>query len=182
MRRRESRTWQLRDLLGLAGEPPTSVERGQEEDSWYKPIVRRQPPALVGRSRTINTDAKRGLPPCIPDLEILALWRVIIEQSASVGGAEPVLNWTLPIRCASQMKLTLEDHQELPASPRRFKNVTLRALSQFQGANKFHLFMQSLPHVTLRHPHVRLWHIHMYQFVTFSPTAQSPASCFTPLK
>jgi hypothetical protein len=182
MRRRESRTWQLRDLVGLARLPPTLVERGQDADSWYLPIVRRQPPALVGRSRTINTDAKRGLPPSIPDLEILALWRVIIEQSASVGGAEPVLNWTLPIRCASQMKLTLEDHQELPASPRRFTNVTLRALSQFQGANKFHLFMQSFTHVTLRHPHVRLWHIHMYQYVTFSPAAQSPASCFTPFK
>ena len=91
MRRRESRTWQLRGLLGLAGEPPTSAERGQEEDSWYKPIVGRQPTALVGRSRKINADARTGLPACIPDLEILALWRVINEQSASAGGEDPVL-------------------------------------------------------------------------------------------
>ena len=87
--------------------------------------------------RKINADARTGLPACIPDLEILALWRVINEQSASAGGEDPVLNWTLPIRCASQMKLTLEDHQELPGSPRRFKNVTLRALSRFQGAYNF---------------------------------------------
>ena len=132
MRLREARTWQLRDLLGLAGELPTFADPSQDENTWYTPIYKIQNPTLVcsKKPRLVDLTANTGLPSDMPPEETAALWRAIRIASS---GENPVLTWTPPIRCASQMKLTLPDYQELPGSPRRLMQQTLRALPEFQG-------------------------------------------------
>ena len=138
MRLRESRTWLLRDLLGMAGEPPTCADPSEDPETWYLPIVRVQHPTLVGKrtremGKTLDLQGQGGLPEHLHDEERRALWRVIQQQTATTTGEDPVLNWALPVRCASQMKLTLTDHQELPCSPRRIQKITLRAMPKYQG-------------------------------------------------
>ena len=143
MRLRESRTWLLRDLLGMAGEPPTCADPSEDPETWYLPIVRVQHPTLVGRrtrkmGTTLHLEGKRGLPEHLHDEERRALWRVIQQQTATTTGEDPVLNWALPVRCASQMKLTLTDPQELPCSPRRIQKIILRAMPEYQGKHPPH--------------------------------------------
>ena len=132
MRVREARTWMLRDLLGLAGELPTFADPSQDEDTWYTPIYKIQYPTLVcsKKPRRMDLEAKTGLPSSMSPEETAALWRAIRVASS---GDNPALTWAPPIRCASQMKLTLPDYQELPGSPRRLMQQTLRAMPDFQG-------------------------------------------------
>ena len=132
MRVREARTWQLRDLLGLAGELPTFADPSQDEDTWYKPMYKIQNPTLVCSKRPQRVDlvAKTDLLSTMLPEEKAALWRATHVASR---GDNPVLTWTPPIRCSSQMKLTLHDCQELPGFPRRLMQQTLRALPDFQG-------------------------------------------------
>ena len=128
MRLREGRTCDLRDLLGLAGEPPTSADPNQDEDTWYKPIIRVQHPTIVGRFKQLHMDEEKGLPKHLPPPDLHALWRDFRD------GVWPASNtWAPPVQCAAQMKLTLTDPLELPGSPRRLNQITFRALPLFQG-------------------------------------------------
>ena len=55
MQLRDERTWTLRDLLGLAGEPSTAAAPKRNKDSdidetdaWYTTVQKPWPPSLVG--------------------------------------------------------------------------------------------------------------------------------------
>ena len=137
MQLRDERTWTLRDLLGLAGEPPTAAapKRNQDPDiddtdAWYTPVQQPWPPSLVGNEWAFGSVGEFGMPKWLPPPTAVALRRAI--NNARVG-ANPVLEWNPPIRAASQLKLTLVDLQQLPGAAKRLVKVTLRALPLFQG-------------------------------------------------
>lgn len=134
MQVRDERTWSLRDLLGLAGEPPTAcseVKEGEGPDAgWYMKVQVPVHPILVGHCREFNWATTSCMPDWLPPTEGAALRRSIIFLTC---GLFPVLNWKPPITAAQQMKLTLPDLQQLPSSATRFVKMTLRAMPYFMG-------------------------------------------------
>jgi len=134
MQLRDERTWTLRDLLGLAGEPPTafSDRTGGEgpDEEWYMQVQGPVHPQLVGGRREFNWVCSSCMPDWLPPTEAAALRRSIVFLTA---GISPVLNWKPPITAAQQMKLTLPDLQQLPSSATRFVKMTLRAIPYFMG-------------------------------------------------
>ena len=129
---RDERTWALRDLLGIAGEPPTSVasEENTHDDQWY--ITKQEPvmPELVGKEVLLHVHDGQGLPTWLSIEERMALKRAIV---IALRGAEPTLVWAEPVKCAAQLKLTLTDLQKKEDDPRRLVKHTLRAMPQFQN-------------------------------------------------
>ena len=125
MELRDRRVWSLRDLLGVAGEPPTSAGDGSTEvESWYTGKQSPTHPTMVGSIKTFDPATGEGLPKWLEPEEATALRRSI---AAATRGANPTLTWEGPVLCGVQLKMTLENKQELPNSPRRYVLVTLRA-------------------------------------------------------
>ena len=125
MELRDRRVWSLRDLLGIAGEPPTAAGDGSTEvESWYTNNQTPTHPTMVGAVSTFVPATGEGLPEWLDRDEATALRRSI---AAATRGADPTLTWQTPVLCGVQLKMTLENKQELPNSPRRYVLVTLRA-------------------------------------------------------
>ena len=125
MELRDRRVWSLRDLLGIAGEPPTSAGDGSSDvESWYTQKQSPIHPRMVGAVKTYLPASGDGLPTWLEPAEATALRRSI---AAATRGNDPTLKWENPVLCGVQLKLTLENKQELPDSPRRYVLVTLRA-------------------------------------------------------
>jgi hypothetical protein len=83
-----------------------------------------------GGLRTLDMIMRTGLPECIPQVGVDAIFRSIQRQTA---GLNPVLPWTLPITVGVQLKLTVEDRQLHLEDPRRRSVIILRALPFFQS-------------------------------------------------
>jgi len=134
MEARDEKTWALRDLLGIAGEPPTSAgsEENSNDEQWY--ITKQEPvfPELVGKELVLHVHDGQGLPTWLPIEERMALRRSIVS---ALHGPEPTLAWSEPIKCAAQLKLTLTDLQKKENDPRRLVKHTLRAMPQFQNVS-----------------------------------------------
>ena len=63
MELRDRRVWDLRDLLGFAGEPPTSAGDGSSpDDTWYMRPQLPVHPRLVGKSHHFGTERDGALP------------------------------------------------------------------------------------------------------------------------
>jgi hypothetical protein len=117
--------WDLRDLLGIAGEPPTSAGDGSShEDTWYMRPQLPTCPRLVGKPHDFCTATGAGLPSFLTQDEQMSIRRCI---AAATRGDNPVLTWTPPVMHGTQLKMTLVNLQGLPLSPSRYKLVTLRA-------------------------------------------------------
>ena len=137
MQLRDERAWTLRDLLGLAGEPPTAAAPKKNEDpdiddpaAWCMTVQQPWPPSLVGNTWPFGAVGEFGMPKWLPPPTAAALRRSIVNARV---GAHPLLDWIPPMRAASQLKLTLVDLQQLPGAATRLVKVTLRALPFFQG-------------------------------------------------
>ena len=76
-----------------------------------------------GRQRASSATGE-GLPEWLEPEEATALYRSI---AAATRGTDPTLKWKGPVLCGVQLKMTLENRQELPNSPRCYFLVTLRA-------------------------------------------------------
>ena len=126
MELRDRRVWDLRDLLGIAGEPPTSAGDGNSslQDTWYMRPQQPMHPRLVGPSHEFCTATGAGLPSFLTQDEQRSIRRCI---AVATRGANPVLSWKPPVMSGAQLKMTLVNLQELPLSPSRYRLVTLRA-------------------------------------------------------
>lgn len=127
MELRDRRIWSLRDLLGVAGEPPTAAGDGSTEpESWYMQAQEPTRPKLVGNTRIFCPIVATGLPAWLTEQEHIGLIRCIRAETGG-NGSPPTLTWAPPIKCGEKMKLTLPNRQELRNSPRRLVLLTLRA-------------------------------------------------------
>ena len=125
MELRDRRVWDLRDLLGIAGEPPTSAGDGSShEDTWYMRPLLPMHPRLVGKSHPFCTITGAALPSFLTQDEKTSIRRCI---AASTRGENPVLRWKTPVVHGTQLKMTQVNLQELPLSPSRYRLVTQRA-------------------------------------------------------
>ena len=125
MELRDRRVWDLRDLLGIAGEPPTSAGDGSShEDTWYMRPQLPVHPRLVGKSHPFDTGREGALPSFLTPDEQRSIRRCI---AADTRGDNPVLRWETPVVHGTQLKMTLVNLQELPLSPSRYRLATLRA-------------------------------------------------------
>jgi hypothetical protein len=130
-------TWTLRDLLGLQGQPPTAAAPKKDTDpdieesaAWYTQVQLPWPPSLVGNDWAFGGEGAFGMPKWLAPPAVAALRRAIANARV---GIHPLLDWAPPTRAASQLKLTLEDRQQLPGAAKRLVKVTLRALPHFKG-------------------------------------------------
>jgi hypothetical protein len=120
MERRDRRVWSLRDLLGFASEPPTAAGDGSSNvESWYTDKQNPTHPKMVGAVKMFSPATGEGLPGWLEPEEATALRRSI---AAATRGADPTLTWQGPVLCGVQLKMTLENKQELPNSPRRMSS------------------------------------------------------------
>ena len=83
-----------------------------------------------GGLRTLDMIMRTGLPECIPQVGVDAIFRSIQRQTAGINA---VLPWTHPITVGVQLKLTVEDRQLHLEDPRRRSVIILRALPFFQS-------------------------------------------------
>ena len=128
MELRDQRVWSLRDLLGMANEPPTSAGDGSSQiDTWYASAQHPIHPRLVGKTRTFFASDGAGLPSWLTPNEKMALRRCV---AGARTGENPILKWQDPVLCGTNLKLTLANLPELPESPRRLQQITLRAQRQ----------------------------------------------------
>jgi len=131
MELRDQRIWSLRDLLGMANEPPTSAGDGSSHsicgDTWYASPQHPIHPRLVGKTRTFFASNGAGLPSWLTPNEKMALRRWVATATA---GENPILKWQVPVLCGTNLTLTLANLQELPESPQRLQLLTLRAKRQ----------------------------------------------------
>jgi hypothetical protein len=112
MELRDRRVWSLRDLLGVAGEPPTAAGDGSTEvGSWHTNKQTPTLPTMVGAVRTFSPATGEGLPEWLEPEEATALRRSIV---AATRGADPALTWQTPVLCGVQLKMTLENKQNRP--------------------------------------------------------------------
>jgi hypothetical protein len=126
-----TRRWQLQDLLHAAGKKGiTQSDYGDPNGDVTQ--ARRDPvkPALIGNQTELNFEWRTGLPDSVDPWGIMGIFRAI---AVATTGTHTTLQWLPPIRCATQLKLTLEDFQLDAEDDRRYSKVILRAQPLFQG-------------------------------------------------
>ena len=124
MERKVNRRWQLQDLLHMQHSTPiTQTEHGDGNEG----MAQREPiePFLKGKTITLNSRNKTGLPETLSLASRTSLYRAINTTSS---GVDATLHWTLPIKCGTQLKISLEDKQTHSEDDRRYTAVTLRAM------------------------------------------------------
>jgi hypothetical protein len=97
-----------------------------------KMLARIEPraPELIGRTTLLDIENKTGLPNCVT---ITANLHIFLSIRRNTRGNNATLTWVPPIRCATQLKTTLEDKMVPQNDDRRYRNVILRAQPKFQG-------------------------------------------------
>ena len=116
MELRDQRIWSLRDLLGMANEPPTPAGDGSSQiDTWYASPQNPIHPRLVGRTTSFSASDGAGLPSWLTPNEKMALRR---WMAAARAGENPILKWQVPVLCGTNLTLTLANLQELPEYPK----------------------------------------------------------------
>jgi hypothetical protein len=131
MEKKNSRRWQLQDLLHAVGEENiTQSNYGDSEGDVS--LARNEPidPKLMGTLLNLDIVNKKGLP---AHTSFTAKTHIFLAIRKDTRGHTPTLQWTPPIRCGSQMKTTLEDMQLHSDDDRRYVTMTLRAQPLFQG-------------------------------------------------
>ena len=108
----------MQDLLHHIGEKGlTNSTYGERDDDVLR--ARREPTIrqLSGNVQILDTREKSGLPECLSATAAVYMFRAI---RIATRGRTPYLTWAHPVKCGTQLKLTLQDD-------RRFQQVTLRA-------------------------------------------------------
>ncbi len=116
---REERMWQLSDVLAAAGEAPLTAYIGGEDNSFA--IVQRQKPIephVMGLYEMLNMDNHTGLPISLSIDERRGMQLAIASALRNKS-----VSWMQPVKTYTQMKITLENRQQLEDSSERIVKV-----------------------------------------------------------
>ncbi len=116
---RDERMWQLSDVLASAGEAPMTAYNTGEDNSFV--LVQRQEPIephVTGLYQMLNMDNHTGLPTWLSIDERRGMRLAIASALRNKS-----VTWMEPVKTYMQMKLTLENRQELEDSSGRIVKV-----------------------------------------------------------
>jgi hypothetical protein len=131
MEDKNTRRWQLQDILHSIGEPGiTQSDYGDANEDAMQARNDPYAPELIGKIVPFDLAANEGLPECMSEADRSFMYRAIRKATT---GAVRTLEWTLPITCTTQLKTSLEDQQVDDEDDRRYQTVILRAQPKFQN-------------------------------------------------